>query len=261
MNKILSVLLVEDDQSACAEIINAVGENESISLIGITNNSTKAVEYVKDYIPDAVILDLELHHGQGNGLLFLQEIKQLTLPQMPYILITTNNSSTVTYDYVRKMGADFIMSKHQEDYSAKSVIDFLVMMKDIIINRTQHIVAEAADNESPAQKYKHQKRRISAELDLVGISPKAIGYTYLIDAVILSINGQTGNICNAVSRQYGKTPASIERAMQNAINKAWRIEDIDTLLMYYTAKIVSSRGVPTVTEFICYYANKIKNEY
>ena len=49
--------------------------------------------------------------------------------------------------------------------------------------------------------------------------------------------------------------------MQNAINRAWAISNIDDLLENYTAKISSSKGVPTLTEFIFYYANKIKNEY
>ena len=48
--------------------------------------------------------------------------------------------------------------------------------------------------------------------------------------------------------------------MQNAIKSAWRTNDIDDLLTYYTAKINPNRGVPTLTEFIYYYANQITNE-
>ena len=49
--------------------------------------------------------------------------------------------------------------------------------------------------------------------------------------------------------------------MQNAINRAWKTTDIDDLLRYYEARINSERGVPTSTEFIYYYANKIRAEY
>ena len=48
--------------------------------------------------------------------------------------------------------------------------------------------------------------------------------------------------------------------MQNAIEKAWKTSCIEDLKKYYTARISSSRGVPTMTEFIYYYAEKIKNE-
>ena len=49
--------------------------------------------------------------------------------------------------------------------------------------------------------------------------------------------------------------------MQNAIAKAWRTTPIDDLLKYYTAKISSDKGIPTITEFIYHYANKLKIEY
>lgn len=49
--------------------------------------------------------------------------------------------------------------------------------------------------------------------------------------------------------------------MQNAIAKTWRTAPIDDLLKFYTAKINSEKGVPTITEFVYYYANKLKNEY
>lgn len=102
-------------------------------------------------------------------------------------------------------------------------------------------------------------RLVSLELDAVGISPKAIGYQYLSDAVLLIMQGHPHNICSTLAKQYKKTDSSVERAMQNAINKAWRTTDIDDLLKHYTARINSDKGVPTLTEFIHYYANKIKN--
>lgn len=261
MDRELSILLVEDDEKACSEIMQYIDELDDVSLIGITNNSSKAIEYVKDFLPDAVILDLELHQGGGNGLIFLNELKQLSLAVNPYILITTNNSSIITYEYARQLGADFIMTKHQSDYSAQSVIEFLRMMKNVIQSKATCISPEHNTTESPEQKTKRTIRKINVELENVGISPKAIGYQYLVYAIQLIINKSENNLCAIIGSKFGKTDASVERAMQNAINKAWRTSDIDDLAKHYTAKINSDRGVPTITEFVYYYANKIKNEY
>lgn len=257
----LSVLLVEDDPITCNEFINYLEEEEEISLIGVTDDSNKAIDYVKDFLPDAIILDLELHKGSGNGLSVLQGLKYLDLYIPPYVLITTNNSSQITYDSVRYFGADFIMSKHQTDYSAKNVIDFLKIMKPTLFSRKQQSAATSSPTESPAVKSKRIIHRINTELNYVGINPNAIGYQYLVDAIYLVIKQPLHNLCNIISEKYGKTEASVERAMQNAINKAWRSTDIDDLLKYYKARINSEKGVPTLTEFIYYYANKIKNEY
>jgi DNA-binding NarL/FixJ family response regulator len=179
MEKKLQILLVEDDQAACRDFIDYVDELDDVSLIGVTNNSAKAIEYIQDYLPDAVILDLELHHGSGNGLLVLKELKLLVPDKYPYVLITTNNTSFMTYETARQLGADFIMSKHQADYSIKNVIDFLNMMKPIIHSRHQTAAKEHATTESPNRK-KRIVQRISAELNNVGISPKAWAISILL---------------------------------------------------------------------------------
>ena len=49
--------------------------------------------------------------------------------------------------------------------------------------------------------------------------------------------------------------------MQNAINRAWKNVDPEDLLANYTARIKSSKGIPTITEFIFYYAQKLNNEF
>ena len=256
-----SILLVEDDQFACKEFIEYIEELDDMSLIGVTNNSTKAIEYIKDFLPNAIILDLELHKGSGNGLMLLQELKNHLLNVYPYILITTNNSSPITYESARQLGADFIMSKHQSDYSAKNVIDFLRIMKPVIHNRSQPSALVHNTTETPETKNKRIVNRIISELNLIGISPKAIGYHYLIEAIQLVMKQPTQNLSIIIGNKYKKTESSVERAMQNAINRTWRTSDIDDLLRYYTARISSEKGVPTITEFVYYYANKIKNEY
>ena len=261
MDRKLSVLLVEDDMNTCNEIARNMDELEDVDLVGITDNSCKAIDYIKDFLPDAVILDLELHQGGGNGLVFLQELKRMDLPVCPFVLITTNNTSLITHEFARQSGADFIMAKHQTDYSEKKAVEFLRMMKSVILGRTGSAEAGHNTTESPTQKAKRIIRKISLELDYVGISPKAIGYKYLIDAIQLVTNKPEKNLCTIIGVQYGKTDSSVERAMQNAINKAWRTTDIDDLANHYTARICSDKGVPTITELIYYYANKIKNEY
>ena len=113
MERSLNLLLVEDDQDLNNKFKQYIDEINDVSLLGITNSSMKALDYVKQYLPDAVILDLELHHGSGNGLIFLKDLQTLDIPFIPFVLVSTNNTSNVTYEYARQLGADFIFSKHQ----------------------------------------------------------------------------------------------------------------------------------------------------
>ncbi|MGN1084755.1 MAG: sporulation initiation factor Spo0A C-terminal domain-containing protein, partial [Lachnospiraceae bacterium] len=179
----------------------------------------------------------------------------------PYILVTTNNSSTTTLETARALGADYIMSKHQKDYSSQSVLDFLRIMLPTI-KSFQSPSSEVRSTPETAEQYtKRIYRRIMTELNHVGINPKSVGYAYLADAIYFMVQQPTQDICTVLAEKYNKSEASIERAMQNAIHRAWKTQDIDTLLKYYKAKISSAKGNPTLTEFICYYANELKNNY
>ena len=258
--KPLTIVLVEDEKSTCERFIDEIEKFDNLSLVGITNNDLKAIEYIKDFLPDILILDLELHFGSGSGLNVLWALKYLPLNNKPYVIVTTNNSSQTTYESARELGADYIMSKHQENYSEKFVLNFLNMISSAICNRKPKSNNDI--NVIPkADRKKRIIRRIMSELNSVGISQKSVGYKYLVDAIINTIEEPSHNLCCIIAKKYNKTESSVERAMQNAINRAWATSDIDDLIKNYTAKISSAKGVPTLTEFIYYYANKINSEY
>ena len=259
MEKQLSVLLIEDEPAECQEIIQYIESRNGVQLVGVTNNIEKALEYVTNSQPDAIILDLELHKGYGDGLTFLDSLREMRLSYPIYVLVTTNNISHITHDGARKMGADFIMVKSQDDYSAERVIEFLCSLKSII-HSSKKRTANSDNSDTPQQKQQKNASRIIAELDRIGISPSVLGRKYLIDSITSLIDGQNERFITAVSEKYNKSEASVERAMQNAIEKAWKTACIEDLEKYYTARIHSVKGVPTMTEFIYYYAEKIKNK-
>ena len=252
----LSVLLVEDDTITCKNFYEYIDTKEDIILVNHTNSAKQAIEYIDYYHPDAIILDLELHMGNGTGIDVLTSLQNYNYH--PYILVTTNNTSQITYEHARQLGADFIMYKHQEDYSEKNVIEFLISLKNIIKDNSSRNVTSIID--TPEYTEKKLTTKINKELDSVGISPKAVGYQYLTLAIKKVINGQTDNLFISIASEFQKSESSVERAMQNAINKAWTTSDIEILSQVYTGRISSSKGSPTVTEFLFYYANKIKNQ-
>lgn len=254
------ILLVEDDIDVCNNFQNCFYKNKNMSLIGITNNSKKAIELIKLNLPYAVILDLELHTGGGNGLEVLQGVKELDLSFKPFFLVTTNNTSSIIFEQARNLGADFIMHKHEQGYSEEVAIAFLLNIYDTIYKNFKKKAPDLNDLKSPAELTKIIEKRAYSYLDLIGVSPKMKGYNYLADGIVMVYNGERYCICNKVAEKHNKTESSVERAMQNAIQKAWRTSDINDLEKYYTAKIQGSKGVPTITEFVFYYANVIKAE-
>ncbi len=257
MEKYLSILLVEDDNAVCKKFVDLIDQSDFFSLAGVTNNSIKAIELTKDTQPDAIILDLELHQGSGSGLDVLRELKSLPLAKKPFVLITTNNTSPTTFRIARQFGADFILTKYQDNYSEKYVLDFIRSLPSVKKNtETEGVSSQTSEEQSPAFLEQRVKRQILAEFDNIGIKRKFVGHRYLIEAVIMTIQNPRPNISSYLAVKHDKTESSVERAMQNAINRAWSSTDVDELHKYYTARISSIKGVPTLTEFIYYYANK-----
>lgn len=259
MSDMLNILIVEDNPAIYNQLSGCIDSVPNFSLLGIVKRAKDAIEYVKDFLPDVIILELELHQGSGNGFEILKGIRELTLTKTPYILVTTSNTSAYTYEIARELGADFILSKHQENYTEQTVIDFLETLYPIIPNI--HTAKTSIPNDLPLPADKRIYQRILSELNLIGINPKSLGYDYLADGIMLVIQGHSKNIFTQIGLSCQKTNSSVERAMQNAIKRAWRTTDINILTKYYTASVHSDRGEPTTMEFLHYYAKKLQNEY
>ena len=254
----IKLILIEDDPEIQEEYMFLCSQSSNVLLIEATDDADKGVHLVLTKQPDAVVLDLELPNGNGNGIVFLSTIREMNLRRRPFILVATNNISPTTHQIARNLGADFIITKTQPDYSVEMVLGLLA-----------GVLAGLTAAHGPAR----QRRgavlwtesedslidRINAELDNVGISPKHKGRAYLREAIEIISRGKRPNVSRPIADKYGTTSAGVERAMQHAIDRAWKLTDIDILERFYTARVNPGKGVPTTTEFVYYYAEKLKN--
>ena len=253
-----TLLLIEDDPITCQELQAYFDKCEDMTLIEHTNNSNLGLNLVSAYLPNVVLLDLELTHGGGNGLIFLNELPKLNITQMPYVIVLTQNMSDATLSQARTLGADFIITKYDENYSPEYIGSTIRLMQAAILRKNTSISQLAAA--TPAQVDNLVKIRIQREMELIGINPKNKGFNYLIDSIQNYMDDPGIHLSRTLVDKYHKSEKSIERAMQNAIKRAWDTNDIDDLFKYSTAYIRPDKGFPTLMEFICYYANKIRNE-
>lgn len=256
MKKKLTLLLIEDDAATCKEMEEYFVTCEDMVLIESTNDANIGLKLVSAYLPNVILLDLELHFGSGNGLMFLDQLKQEKLPQIPFIIVVTQNMSEYILSQARELGADFIITKYDPCYSPDYIASTIRLMQGAIVRKNTSVAQHV--NATPAQLENLVEMRIQREMELIGINPKNKGFNYLVDAIVLYMKDPSINISRALVGKYKKTDKSIERAMQNAIKRAWDTNDIDDLLKYYTARIRPDKGFPTLMEFICYYSNRIK---
>ena len=84
MKSVVSILLVEDDTRTCRELEDCLDGESELELLGITSSSIEAFQMVCDMLPDAIILDLELHEGGGSGLSLLKALQNAPVDVHPY---------------------------------------------------------------------------------------------------------------------------------------------------------------------------------
>lgn len=254
----IKVLLVEDEIGECNKYKSICEKREDINLVAVTNSSTKAIEYVKHYKPDAVILDLELNKGEGSGFEFIENMAKQSMTKRPNIVVTTNVCSDSVYDFCHKNQIDFIFYKKQVNYSQEKILDTLLLLGGY---ENEKAVEYEVDEQIEEDKIMD---KINKELELIGISSHLQGKKYLCDAIYFVIKNDKSDskisIIQYLVGKYKKSNSTISRAMQNAILHAWRISSLEDLTVYYTARINYETGVPTPTELIYYYADRIRKE-
>ena len=251
----MKILLVEDDRDHCNEYRRFV-EQENIHSIVIADGCHAAIELIKNRDFDVILLDLELNNSDGDGIALLKNLKMLELKKSPYIIVITVNISEQTHVFARKNGADFIFIKLKIDYSPQLVVNFAYnyfLNCDNEITRTNPVLSE-----------EFIKQNIAKEMEHIGITYELDGRDYLVDSIYMAIKqgtrdlNLTKDIYPVLAKKYRKSDQSIEKAIRNAINKAWRETDIMELAKHYTVELSYASAVPKNKELICYYAEKIK---
>ena len=251
----MSLLIIEDDRTERMGFLSLTEFKDVIVFYGITCSSREALGLLNFKMPDAIILDLELHKGEGSGLEFLSKLRENKTASKPIIVVTTNTPSGLVYNAARSLGVDYIFYKRQKGYSPKHVIETLLLIKGAFWD-VQH--EESVNDQSINQE--RVVNMIDKELNNIGISGRHRGRSYLKDSILFFINNDmkvSDSVIGRVAKDANVVYSSVIRAIQTAIKNAWDSSDSDEITTHYTAPIDKRIGYPTPSEFIRFYAEKI----
>ena len=259
------VLIVEDDPAYAEPLKHHLNQTDEFVTIGVTNSEEEALKLVKAGLPDAMIVDLQLKDGEGDGLLLLQQIRAWkdVLPISPYIFVLTNVTAERTWERLDSGLADFTFSKRSLNYSPEKIIKHLYAMIPVFdrnLEKKPQLEDAALDKEA------FLRRRIDRELDLYFIVPSNDIKEVLAESIYLVIDLPAGkrpimrDILTQAGKKYGKKYQNVHARIENLIQKAFTETDKADLEKAYTPYQSVSRGTPTPKDFILYIANKIRAE-
>jgi len=258
MTKPMTILLVEDNITDCDSYKNYCYTRDDVKLIGIVSSVEEALQYVKTHVPEGIILDIELN--DGTGLEFLEELNNITMDFRPLIMVASNVLSESTYNYARQNGADLIFRKLKNKNYHEKVVQNLLLLRKSNCSITNANQDEYKDIETINERQNRISDKINRELDLIGIGPHLVGRKYAHDAILYVLENENKgeSVFTYLAKKHERAYSTIGRAIQEAIEHAWRKSSTEDLEMHYTAAINYNTGVPTPTEFIYYYVEKIK---
>ena len=167
-----------------------------------------ALQMLQSFAPDILVLDLML--PKVDGLSLVQQLRQWDLQTMVLAQLSVN--SPFVMGQIHRLQVDYALMKPctLEALQAR-VEDFIAQLQD-----------------APPQ-VQQENRMVSQTLLHMGFVPKLGGYSYLCDAIPLYAQNPSQAITKelyvAVGQLHGKDAALVERAIRNAIDKAWREGD------------------------------------
>lgn len=187
IEKPMPILLIEDNEVEVNEFKHYIEGRADAKLIKSTNSSYEGIEYTKMYMPEGIILDLELHNGEGSGIEFLEKLQKIKLDFKPLIVVTTNVSSKIIYRRIRELGVDFIYYKKQSDYSPEMVINSMTSLRESLYSAKIEQLGSKPTTETPIEHENRIREKITVELDLVGIPHHLVGRKYIEEAIVFLI--------------------------------------------------------------------------
>ena len=229
-----TVLIADADFVFAKQLSRALEESEKFQVIDIALNGKQAVRMVEERHPDVLVMDILL--PELDGLSVLEKISSAT--PLPIIIATSAFISNYVAVAAMDLGVRQIIKK---PCSVESIA--------ASVERACRILPRTGSEYD-------RKSLISNTLHDVGVPANIKGYTYLIDALDLTIANpeasfsMTQLVYSPIAEQRGVTPEQVSRAIKRAIDIAWDRGDLDTLQSYFGYTVSNTRGMPTNGEFV-----------
>ena len=237
-----TVLIADADFAFAKELSRALEESGKFQVIDIALNGKLAIRMMEERHPDVLVMDILL--PELDGLSILERISSAV--PIPIIIAT----SAFLSNYVAVAAMDLGVRQ--------------LIKKPCDVGAIVASVARAC-RILPRSGIGYDRRSLIANtLHDVGIPANIKGYSYLIDALELTIANpdatlsMTQSIYAPIARQYGVQPEQVSKSIKRAIDTCWDRGDLDTLQSYFGYTVSNTRGMPTNGEFVSIIGEKLR---
>ncbi len=246
MNKIVRVVVVDDNDAVVSSIRRYFKDNEAIKIINILRNGKEALDYLvtNPDLYDLIIMDFVL--PQCDGIKILEDMMARKINKK--VVVLSGFKDDYSLRQAHRLGVSYFMLKPVD--------------MSILEQRVLDLAAEAS--EDTLAKLGKIEAEVSNILHDLGIPAHVRGYNFIRDGVIMIYESEgfvtslTKEIYPKVASKYNTTPSRVERAIRHAIEISWSRGDIKLMEEIFGNSVDFERSRPTNAEFLSGIADRFK---
>ena len=256
-------ILIADDNTKMIETLDKlISKEEDMEVCATAQDGLEAVDKIKKFKPDVVLLDIIMPKLDGLGVVERIRDKE-QLEKVPEFIVISGIGQDVVTENAFELGVAYYILKPFDN--------------DVVLSRIRklrsNLKGKFAVNGTGVYERINNRREHDLESDVtniiheIGVPAHIKGYQYLRDAIMMSVND--GEMLNSITKllypsiakQHKTTPSRVERAIRHAIEVAWSRGKVDTIDELFGYTINNGKGKPTNSEFVALIADKIRLEY
>lgn len=242
-------LYIADNSELKDELLNNITAQESLELLGSSNDGCVAFDEICKLLPNIVVMDIVLP-GQ-DGFVLIEKLKQTLGANCPKIVVASALTHEGFVSKAMSIGASFYINKPTTCENVFSRI------KDVYLLKDQNNTVDSRN------KNRILDEKISNIFITVGIPAHIKGYQFLREAIKMAIdtpdiiNSITKRLYPAIADKFETSASKVERAIRHAIEVAWNRGKIENINSIFGLKVYTSNEKPTNGEFIALVADKM----
>ena len=249
MDQCFNVLIADGSEAFCDELCQQLRVADGYRLVGAATDGLSAVELLKKYQPDVMVLDLML--PKLDGIAVLKAAAELE--RRPASVVMSTFVTNHVASQAANLGAQYFMLKPCDP---RAVIERLCELGENV--STSH------GGSLPTKQNANLESMVTSVIHEIGVPAHIKGYQYLREAIMLAvadmdvINAITKVLYPQVAKTFQTTPSRVERAIRHAIEVAWDRGDLETLQRFFGYTVSNTKGKPTNSEFIALIADRLQ---
>lgn len=255
MNEATKVLVVDDNAQMRNLIKDCLEMTDNIHVVGMASNGKEALDMVKRFQPDIMMLDLIMPDLDGMGV--LERLGTLGVKRPRVMVLSAMGHENVVQDAMR-LGAEYYMVKPSE------VEAICKRVREMSVDRSKIDKVKLPNAPAPVHAAAQSlDEEITSIFLTIGIPAHIKGYHFLREAVKMVINDNdlinsiTKELYPGVAKRFNTSASKVERAIRHAIEVAWNRGRIDYINNIFGYNVFTKQDKPTNGEFIALIADKL----